>query len=118
MGKGPLSYNDPASESTSGRSDASLKDHAWPIAIGTSSSVDLVQEFFAPALSRAICYDRAVGYFSSERLRVDVKKILRFAANSGRGFVGCLSGEALVRVHIGGWAPLGAAGERGVLADY
>lgn len=117
MGKGPLSYNDPASESTSRHSDACLKDHAWPTAMDTSSA-DLVREFFAPALSRAVRYDRAVRYFSSRWLRANAKGMLRFAANSGRGFVDCLSGEALVRVRIGGWAPLGAAVERGVLADY
>jgi hypothetical protein len=63
MGKGPLSY-DAASGGTSGISAVSLKDHIWSVAMDTSSA-DLVQEFFVPALSRAIRYDRAVGYFSS-----------------------------------------------------
>lgn len=84
MGKRPLSYDDTASRSTSDISDGLLKDHVWPIAMDTSSS-DLVQEFFAPALSKAVRYDRAVGYFSSGWLRTNAKGMLKFAANGGRG---------------------------------
>ncbi len=42
---------------------SSLTDHDWPVALD-SSGADLVRDFFAPALSRAVGYDRAVGYFS------------------------------------------------------
>lgn len=44
-----------------------------------------MQEFFVPALSKAVRYDRAVGYFSSGWLRVASAGMLRFAENGGRG---------------------------------
>lgn len=50
-----------------------------------TSSADLVQEFFVPALSRAIRYDQAIGYFSSGWLRANAKGMLRFATNGSRG---------------------------------
>ena len=80
MGKGPLSYDDAASGGTSGISAILLKDHTWSVAMDTSSA-DLVQGFFVPTLSRAIRYDRAVGYFSSGWLRANGKGMLRFTAN-------------------------------------
>jgi len=80
MGKGPLSYDDAASGGTSSISAISLKDHIWSVAMDASSA-DLVQGFFVPALSRAIRYDRAVGYFSSGWLRANAKGMLRFTAN-------------------------------------
>lgn len=59
-------------------------DHAWPVALNTSGA-DLTRDFFTPALSRAVRYDRAVGYFSSGWLRTNAKGMLGFAANGGRG---------------------------------
>ncbi len=56
----------------------------WPTTLDTSSA-DLVQEFFAPALNKATRYDRAVGYFSSGWIRDNAKGMLQFAANGGRG---------------------------------
>jgi hypothetical protein len=50
-----------------------------------TSSNDFVQEFFTPALSRAVGYDRAVGYFSSEWLRANAEGMVQFAANEGSG---------------------------------
>ena len=50
-----------------------------------TSSNDLVQEFFTPALSKAVRYDRAVGYFSSGWLRANAKGMMEFATNGGKG---------------------------------
>lgn len=50
-----------------------------------TSSNDFVQEFFTPALNRAVGYDRAVGYFSSGWLRANVEGMVQFATNEGRG---------------------------------
>ncbi len=82
MRKEPPSYGNLESKSPS--DTGLLADHPWPASLDTSSA-DLVQEFFAPALSRATRYDRAVGYFSSGWLRVAAAGMLRFAANGGRG---------------------------------
>jgi superfamily II DNA or RNA helicase len=49
-----------------------------------SSSADLIADFFVPALTSAVCYDRGVGYFSSGWLRITAKGMLAFAANGGR----------------------------------
>lgn len=60
-----------------------LKDFNWSITIDTSSA-DIMQDFFIPALSRAIRYDRAVGFFSSGWLRVAAEGMIQFAANGGK----------------------------------
>ena len=49
-----------------------------------SSSADLIADFFVPALTSAVHYDRGVGYFSSGWLRITAKGMLAFAANGGR----------------------------------
>jgi hypothetical protein len=49
-----------------------------------TSSHDLVAAFFAPLLSRAMRYDRGVGFFSSAWLRINAQGMLAFAANGGR----------------------------------
>ncbi|HRW07375.1 MAG TPA: DEAD/DEAH box helicase family protein [Caldilineaceae bacterium] len=49
-----------------------------------SSAADLIADFFIPALSSAVTYDRGVGYFSSGWLRITAKGMLPFAANGGR----------------------------------
>ena len=48
-----------------------------------TSSTDLIREFFIPALSNSICYDRGVGYFSSGWLRLASQGMVEFAANGG-----------------------------------
>jgi DNA phosphorothioation system restriction enzyme len=50
-----------------------------------TSGDDLAQDFFMPALRRAVRYDRAVGYFSSGWLKDNARGMLGFAANGGRG---------------------------------
>jgi hypothetical protein len=62
----------------------SLVEHPWPTILDTSSN-DLIQDFFVPALARATHYDRGVGYFTSGWLRVAAKGMIQFAANGGRG---------------------------------
>jgi superfamily II DNA or RNA helicase len=49
-----------------------------------TSSHDLVGEFFEPLLTRAVNYDRGVGFFSSSWLRINARGMLAFAAVGGR----------------------------------
>jgi superfamily II DNA or RNA helicase len=49
-----------------------------------TSSHDLVSDFFVPALTVSLRYDRGVGFFSSGWLRVAAKGMVAFAANDGR----------------------------------
>jgi len=55
----------------------------FPPILDTSSS-DLIADFFVPALSTSVYYDRGVGYFSSGWLRITAKGMIQFAANGGR----------------------------------
>ena len=67
-----------------GGDSGSLREHAWPVTLDTSEA-DLSKDFFYPALSRAVRYDRAVGYFSSGWLRANAKGMLKLATNDGTG---------------------------------
>ena len=49
-----------------------------------TSSSDLIQDFFVPALTASLRYDRGVGYFSSGWLRVAAAGMVQFAANGSR----------------------------------
>ncbi|MBX3016174.1 MAG: hypothetical protein KF832_31925, partial [Caldilineaceae bacterium] len=49
-----------------------------------SSSADLIADFFVPALTSAVRYDRGVGFFSSGWLRITARGMVNFAANGGR----------------------------------
>jgi len=49
-----------------------------------TSSSDLIQDFFVPALTASLRYDRGVGYFSSGWLRLAAVGMVQFAANGGR----------------------------------
>lgn len=60
-----------------------LPDIVWPSTLTTSTN-DLVSQFFEPALQRSIRYDRGVGFFSSGWLRVNAAGMVAFAANAGR----------------------------------
>lgn len=60
-----------------------LSDVSWPIVLDTSS-VDLIKDFFTPALAKALRYDRGVGFFSSGWLRAAAAGMISFAANKGR----------------------------------
>ena len=55
----------------------------FPTILDTSSA-DLIADFFVPALTYAVGYDRGVGYFSSGWLRITAQGMVPFAANGGR----------------------------------
>ncbi len=61
----------------------SLKSLQLPLTIDTSSA-DIAADFYVPALSVSIRYDRGVGFFSSGWLRMVAQGLLPFAANGGR----------------------------------
>lgn len=50
----------------------------------TSSTENLAENFYEPALSLSIRYDRGVGFFSSGWLRMVSHGLVQFAANGGR----------------------------------
>lgn len=60
----------------------SLSDFDFPPVI-TTSSHDIIEDFFLPALSRSITYDRGVGFFSSGWFRIAAKGMASFAQNGG-----------------------------------
>ena len=60
-----------------------LKDLNFSNRLDTSSS-DLTEDFFVPALSVACRYDRGVGFFSSGWIRITSKGLIAFAANGGK----------------------------------
>lgn len=49
-----------------------------------TSTADLAADFYKPALSAAIKYDRGVGFFSSGWLRLVAQGMSQFAANGSR----------------------------------
>lgn len=49
-----------------------------------TSSADMAADFFEPALSVSVRYDRGVGFFSSGWLRMVAKGLVTFAANEGQ----------------------------------
>jgi DNA phosphorothioation system restriction enzyme len=50
----------------------------------TTSDTDIIRDFFNPALMASVRYDRGVGYFSADWLRITAEGMVRFAANNGR----------------------------------
>lgn len=60
-----------------------LKDLNFPVMMDTSTS-NLIDDFFQPALSNAMTYDRGVGFFSSGWLRINAQGMVSFAAKDGR----------------------------------
>lgn len=61
----------------------SLKKLDLPITIDTSSA-NMVADFYEPALSASVRYDRGVGFFSSGWLRLLSKGLIQFATNGGQ----------------------------------
>ena len=61
----------------------SLRELSLKIILDTSRD-DLIADFFIPALSASIRYDRGVGFFSAAWLRITARGIVEFARNSGR----------------------------------
>ena len=64
------------------RGSKSLRTVPLPTVLNTSET-DIIQDFFVPALSNSIRYDRGVGFFSAAWLRLAAKGMVQFAANSG-----------------------------------
>lgn len=60
----------------------SLRDYPFRIAYGPRD--DRVNEFYVPALSRSVRYDRAAGFFSSSALVAAAAGVARLIANRGR----------------------------------
>lgn len=89
-----------------------LKSHDFLIAYGPQH--DRVNEFYVPALSRAIHYDRSAGFFSSSALVVAATGVARLIANDGkmRLLVGAQLSEHDVRALHGGVELAAVVGER------
>lgn len=49
-----------------------------------SSTADMAGEFYVPALSISLRYDRGVGFFSSGWLRMVAQGLVAFAGNGGQ----------------------------------
>jgi hypothetical protein len=62
---------------------SNFKNLAFPQTLDTSTH-DLSQNFFIPALAHAVRYDRGVGFFSSGWLKINAAGMVQFAANGGR----------------------------------
>ena len=60
----------------------SLNNFAWPTVL-TTSSADLIKDFFEPALCAAETYCRGVGFFSGAWMRVAAAGMTNFAAHGG-----------------------------------
>ena len=66
------------------------------LGIGYDTADKALREFYVPALSRAVSYDRSVGYFRVSALSVAAKGLSRFIAGGGhaRFLIGAEVGEA------------------------
>lgn len=62
--------------------DARLRDLDLPPGFDTGD--DALRSFYVPALSRAVAYDRSVGYFRASSLSVAAQGVSRFVAGGGR----------------------------------
>jgi SLT domain-containing protein len=60
-----------------------LSSFEFPSLLNTSDA-DIIADFFVPALSASVCYDRGVGFFSAGWLRVAAEGMAAFVCNSGR----------------------------------
>jgi superfamily II DNA or RNA helicase len=60
----------------------SLRDLDLPVVMATST-VDMIRQFYVPALSRSIAYDRGVGFFSSKWLELAAAGLCGLANNGG-----------------------------------
>ncbi len=66
-----------------GETRSSLREVEWLLRYETGLQ-DLVNDFYVPALSRAMQYDREAGFFSSTALAVAAKGVARLVARGGR----------------------------------
>ena len=63
--------------------------------LGYDTADEALREFYVPALSRAVLYDRSVGYFRASSLSVAARGLSRFIAGGGcaRFLIGADVGE-------------------------
>jgi len=59
-----------------------LSERVWPTVL-TTSSADLIKDFFEPALRAAESYSRGVGFFSGAWMRLAAEGMTAFAARGG-----------------------------------
>jgi len=63
-----------------------LQDHDWQVSYKTSdvradgSSIDILYDFYIPALKRSVRYDRVAGYFRSSSLAAASQGFSAFTA--------------------------------------
>src|SRR5664280_1254571 len=71
--------------------------------LGYDTADEALRDFYVPALSRAVSYDRSVGYFRVSALSVAAKGLSRFIAGGGcaRFLIGAAVGEAEREALIG-----------------
>ncbi len=60
-----------------------LKEYNWKIRY-RSSEDDLLHDFYIPALERAVLYQRAAGYFSTQSLVIAARGIVHLVKNGGK----------------------------------
>ena len=65
-----------------------LRQHHWKHRYTTSSD-DLIADFYAPALQASCCYDRAAGFFRSTVYVLAGAEIARFALRGGKAQIVC-----------------------------
>lgn len=63
--------------------ESRLRDHVWSVGY-SSDKVDLIRDFYQPAMSLAARYDRSVGYFSSAALALISRGIRALYLRNGR----------------------------------
>ena len=61
----------------------SLKNRKWK-PVYRSGDQNLLSEFYQPVLEDAVTYDRAVGFFSSEILSMNLQGVSSLVSNGGR----------------------------------
>ncbi len=103
------------SETATDNAPALLREYPWRLSYSTSGQapdgrpVDILHDFYVPALRRAIQYDRVAGYFRSSSLAAASQGFSAFVANGGaaRMVVGCdLDAEDVRAILAGGEAAL------------
>lgn len=68
----------------------SLKNHPWRLSYSTSAHlaggkpIDILHDFYIPALQRSVRYDRVAGYFRSTSLAAASQGFSAFVANKGK----------------------------------
>ncbi|MFN8579275.1 MAG: helicase-related protein [Candidatus Sericytochromatia bacterium] len=60
-----------------------LKEHNWKIRYNNDED-DLINDFYIPALSCAVSYDRKAGFFSSSALAIASKGVAQLIKNNGK----------------------------------